>query len=157
MRSNEHFMQMAIETTKQGIAAGQTPFGAVIVSRRKVVGAAHNTVWRDSDPTAHAEVNAIRLAASLLATIDLAGCTMFTTCEPCPMCLSAVHWSKIDRVVYGASIEDAARAGFSELRVGAAELARMGGSELVVEPGPLREECRALFDLWKSHNASGAY
>ncbi len=73
---------------------------------------------------------------------------MFTTCEPCPMCLAAIHWAKIARVVYGASLADAAAAGFSELRVGAKELAQMGGSPLRVEDGLLREECRGLFDSW---------
>ncbi len=155
--SDEEYMRLAIEKTREGIAAGQTPFGAVIVLDGKVVAAAHNTVWRDSDPTAHAEVNAIRQAAAKLGRIDLAGCTLFTTCEPCPMCLAATHWSKIDRVVYGATIADAAASGFSELHVGAQDLAARGGSSLRVELGPCREECRALFDLWRRTNLSRTY
>jgi tRNA(Arg) A34 adenosine deaminase TadA len=150
-------MRLAVEKSREGIAAGQTPFGAVIVLDEKVVAAAHNTVWRDGDPTAHAEVNAIRQAAGRLRRIDLAGCAMFTTCEPCPMCLAAIHWSKIGRVVYGASIADAAAYGFSELHVGAKQLAEMGGSRLRVELGPYRDECRALFDLWKKTNLSQIY
>lgn len=146
---DEDFMRLAIAKAREGIAAGQTPFGAVIVKGDEVIAAAHNTVWNDCDPSAHAEVNAIRQAARALQTIDLNGCTMYTTCEPCPMCLTAIHWAKIDRVPYGATIADAAKAGFSELRVGASDLARMGGSPLRVEPGPLREECAALFAEWK--------
>jgi guanine deaminase len=150
-------MRQAIEKTREGIAAGQTPFGAAVVRHGEVVTVAHNTVWRDCDPTAHAEVNAIRQAARRLKTIDLADCVMYATCEPCPMCLSAIHWSKIQRVVYGATIADAAAAGFNELRVDAKLLAQMGHSHLSVEPGPLAEECRALFDLWKKTGKSGTY
>ena len=147
--SEPDFMKMAVQKAREGIAAGQSPFGAVIVRGSEVVAAAHNTVWRDCDPTAHAEVNAIRQAARGLQRIELSGCDMFTTCEPCPMCLSAIHWSKIDRVVFAATIDDAAAAGFSELHVSAKELARMSGSPLHVEVAASREEGRALFDLWR--------
>src|SRR5262245_14130760 len=116
------FMWRAVEKAREGIAKGQSPFGAVVVSDGKVVAAAHNTVWLDTDPTAHAEINAIRQAATVLGSIALHGCTMYTTCEPCPMCLAAIHWAKIGRVVYGASIADAAAGGFTELRVPAKEL-----------------------------------
>jgi tRNA(Arg) A34 adenosine deaminase TadA len=143
------YMRLAIRKAAEGIAAGQSPFGAVIVQGGEVVAATHNTVWRDCDPTAHAEVNCIRAAAPRLKTISLNGCTMFSTTEPCPMCLSAIHWAKIDRVVYGASIADAAAAGFCELYVDAAELARMGKSPLRVEGGLLRAECADLFEQWR--------
>jgi guanine deaminase len=151
------FMQLAIEKARAGIGEGQAPFGAVIVRGDKVLTAAHNTVLRDLDPTAHAEVNAIRQAATALSGIDLAGCTMFTTCEPCPMCLAAIHWSKLDRVIFGASIADAAAAGFSELRVQAEVLVKMGGSRLKVEAGMLRDECRTLFALWKKSPSRKVY
>jgi tRNA(Arg) A34 adenosine deaminase TadA len=143
------FMWRAVEKAREGIAQGQSPFGAVVVKGGKVVAAAHNTVWRDTDPTAHAEVNAIRQAAAALGTIFLDDCAMYTTCEPCPMCLSAIHWAKLDRVVYGATIADAADAGFTELQFPARELARLGGSRLVVEDGLLREVCAGLFARWK--------
>ena len=96
---NKNLMSLAIARARDGIAAGQSPFGAIIVRGADVVAATHNTVWRDTDPTAHAEVNCIRSAAAALKLIDLSGCEMYSTCEPCPMCLSAIHWSKIDRVV----------------------------------------------------------
>lgn len=146
---HETYMRRAVAICREGIAEGQTPFGSVIVREGRVVAEAHNTVWRDTDPTAHAEVNAIRIACRALGEIDLGGCVLYTTCEPCPMCLAASHWSRVELVVFGASIADAETAGFTELGVPAAELARQGGSRLIVEPGPLREECRALFDLWK--------
>ena len=155
--NEEVFMRLAIQKAREGIEAGQTPFGAVIVWGDEVVAAAHNTVWRDTDPTAHAEINAIRQAALVLQRIDLDGCTIFSTCEPCPMCLSAIHWAKIQRVVFGASIEDAAAAGFSELHIPAERMVQLGGSSVRVEPGPLREECRALFEEWKRRGLSQAY
>lgn len=151
------YMRAAVDAAKRGIAAGQSPFGAVVVCDGRTVAAAHNTVWRDTDPTAHAEINAVRQAAAALGRINLDGCVIFSTCEPCPMCLAAIHWSKIDRLVYGAAIADAAAAGFSELHVAARELARLGGSPLRIESALLESECRALFDLWKQTARSPSY
>jgi tRNA(Arg) A34 adenosine deaminase TadA len=94
-------------------------------------------------------VNAIREAAAALDTIALTDCVMYTTCEPCPMCLSAVHWAKFKRCVFGATIEDAANAGFCELHFPAKELARQGGSPLIVEDGVLRAECVELFERFR--------
>ena len=156
-RSEEEFMALAIAKARDGIAAGQSPFGAIIVRGQDVVAATHNTVWRDTDPTAHAEVNCIRSAARSLKLIDLSGCEMYSTCEPCPMCLAAIHWAKIDRVVYGATIADAAAAGFCELHVDAKLLAEMGKSPLKVESGLLREECAQLFELWQKTGLCGTY
>ena len=150
-------MKLAIAKTREGITAGQSPFGSVIVKGGRVVASTHNTVWRDTDPTAHAEVNCLRAAARALGTIDLAGCTLFSTCEPCPMCLAAIHWAKVDRVVFGASIDDAATAGFAELHVAAATLAEMGRSPLIVEGGLLRAECAQLFVEWKQAGLCGTY
>ena len=155
--SETELMKLAIAKTREGIASGQSPFGAVIVKGGAVVAVTHNTVWRDNDPTAHAEVNCLRAAAKALETIDLRGSTMYSTCEPCPMCLAATHWAKVDRVVFGATIADADDAGFSELHVDAAALAAMGHSPLKVEGGLLREECAALFDEWKKAGLCGTY
>ena len=150
-------MRLAIDKTCEGIAAGQTPFGSVIVSGETVVAVAHNTVWRDGDPTAHAEINALRQAARALRRINLSGCTLYSTCEPCPMCLAASHWAKIDRIVYGATIADAQAAGFCELCVPAVQLAQLGGSHLRVETGPLRQECTELFARWRAAGLSQPY
>lgn len=150
-------MRLAIDKAREAISKGQTPFGAAILKEGEVVAVAHNTVWKDTDPTAHAEMNAIREAARKLRTINLKGCVLFSTCEPCPMCLSAIHWSKIDRVVFGAGIEDAEKAGFSELTISAKEMVRKGKSPLKVESGFCRDECRALFDEWKKAGKSGTY
>ena len=145
--SDPRWMRQAIDKALEGIATRQAPFGAVIVRGGQLICATHNSVWTDTDPTAHAEVNAIRQAARILATIGLHGCEMYTTCEPCPMCLSAIHWAKLDRVVYGADIADAAAAGFSELKMSARDLATAAGSTLRVEGGLLADECRDLFRL----------
>jgi guanine deaminase len=151
------FMRVAIERTREGIAAGQSPFGSVIVRGGEVVAATHNTVWLTTDPTAHAEVNCIRAAASKLKTIFLTGCTLYSTTEPCPMCLSAIHWSRIGRVVFGATIADASAAGFHELFMPAKELAALGRSPLKVESGLLQAECVALFEEWKRSGKARAY
>lgn len=156
MTDNE-FMQSAIVKTREGIAAGQSPFGSVIARDGQIVAATHNTVWLTCDPTAHAEVNCIRAAATALRTIALHGCTLYSTTEPCPMCLAAIHWAKIERVVFGASIQDAADAGFAELFVPAKALAAMGRSPLVVESGLLQAECAALFAEWKAAAKCRAY
>ncbi len=143
-------MRLAIRKAQEAIAAGQSPFASVILRGNDVVAVTHNTVWRDTDPTAHAEVNCIREAAKALRIIALRGCTLYSTTEPCPMCLSAIHWAKIDRVVYGAVIADATAAGFSELAVPARTLAQMGHSPVRVEGGLLSDECAALFDQFRA-------
>jgi tRNA(Arg) A34 adenosine deaminase TadA len=150
-------MRLAIAKAVEGIAAGQSPFGAVIVRDGAIVAATHNTVWRDGDPTAHAEVNCIRAAAVALGSIDLSGCSIYSTCEPCPMCLAAIHWSRLDRVVFGATIADAADAGFREMQVDARVLAEMGHSPLRIEFGLLREECARLFAQWREAGLCKAY
>lgn len=144
------FMRKAIEKAREGLRKGQAPFGACVVKDGETVSCAHNTVWADMDPTAHAEVNAIREACRGLDTIDLSGCSIYTTTEPCPMCFAAIHWAKLDKVFYGASIEDAKEAGFSELTISAESMGSMGGSGVEVEGGVMEADCRALFREWLS-------
>lgn len=139
------WMREAIEQARASIAAGQSPFGAVIVRDGRIIARGHNHVWAWTDPTAHAEVVCIRHASKALGSISLAGCVMATTCEPCPMCASAIHWAGLDEVVWGATIQDAADAGFNELRLPAADLYRAGGSTVRHASGVLRQECAALF------------
>lgn len=142
------FMRQAIAAARAGLAAGQTPFGACLVRDSAVVVRGHNRVWAESDITAHAEVVTIRAACRVLTTIDLSGTTIYSTCEPCPMCFAAIHWARCTRLVYGAAIADAQRAGFNELTVSNTELKRLGGSRVEIVSGILREECAALFDEW---------
>jgi len=150
-------MRLAIRQAQAGIATGQSPFGAVVVRQGAIIVEAHNTVWLTLDPTAHAEVNGIRMAAAALKAIDLSGCTMYSTCEPCPMCLAAIHWARIDRVVFGATIADAKAAGFHELQLSAETLAAMGKSPVRVEGGLLQAECAALFEEWRAKALCAPY
>ena len=148
MDRGEHWMRLAIARAREGIAAGQTPFGACIVRGDEPVAVAHNVVLRTTDITAHAEVTAVRDACRALATIDLGGCVIYSTCEPCPMCFAACHWANLDRIVYGASIADAAAAGFRELSIPNARMKQLGGSRIEVVPDFLRDESVQVFREW---------
>jgi len=151
MSDHAEWMARAVETCRHGIAAGQSPFGALIArSDGDIVCATSNTVRSNRDPTAHAEINAIREASRILGTIDLSGHTMVATCEPCPMCAAAIHWARLDAVIFGASIEDARAAGFHELTVPIEQLYRLGRSEVALIPGVLRDQCRHLFEEWRN-------
>lgn len=150
-------MEEAIAVARQAIADGQSPFGAVIVGEDRLLAASYNHVWAKLDPTAHAEVEVIRMAAAERHQIDLSGCVIYSTCEPCPMCMAAIHWARLDAVVYGASIADAAAAGFNELRLSALELVERGGSAVRVEGGCLAGLCQALFTEWREAGLSRAY
>ena len=155
---DEKFMRLAIAKTREGIDKGQAPFGACIVDvDGKIVACAHNVVWLATDITAHGEVTTIREACRAAARIDLSGCTIYSTTEPCPMCFSAIHWARIHRIVYGASIEDAQAAGFNELAISNAVMKKEGGSPVSVESGCLREECAALFSEWKASGKAKVY
>ncbi len=111
---DKYFMRQAIALANQSVDQGGGPFGAVIVQNDKVIGSGHNRVTLDNDPTAHAEVSAIRHACKTLNDFKLAGCTLYASCEPCPMCMSAIYWARIDRVVYAAKGSDASAAGFDD-------------------------------------------
>jgi len=113
--ANPEFLRRAIALATGNVVSGAGgPFAALIVRDGRIVGEGVNTVTATNDPTAHGEVNAIRAAAKALGTFTLAGCELYTSCEPCPMCLAAAHWARVDRVYYGASASDAARAGFDD-------------------------------------------
>ena len=111
---NEKFLKMAIKESMLSVENGSSPFGAVIVKNNNVVSQAHNTVVPDNDATAHAEVNAIRQAGKMLNTFDLSDCILYTSCEPCPMCLNAIKWSNIKEVYYAATRDDADKIGFRD-------------------------------------------
>lgn len=150
-------MELAIRRTMAGIRKGQSPFGCCITRAGRLLSVCHNTVWQDTDPTRHAEVNAIQKACRKLGTIDLSGCTLYATCEPCPMCFSAAHWARVSRVVYGASIKDAQQAGFNEIRLRVHELRKLSGNEMELVSGFMREECKKVFTVWKKLARGKAY
>lgn len=113
--SSHEFMREAARIALENVrTVTGGPFGAVIVREGRVISRGVNSVTRDSDPTAHAEVNAIRAAGQALGTFDLSGCELYTSCEPCPMCLAAIYWARIERVFYGCTAEDAAAIGFAD-------------------------------------------
>lgn len=143
------YMGMAVEKAREGVLKGQAPFGAVIVRKGVVLACVHNRVWKDRDITAHAEVTAVRQACKRLNSIDLSGSTLYTTCEPCPMCLGAIHWARVSRVVFGCRIKDAKGMGFSELIVSARRLKNFGKSGIKLEGGVLRGECLEVMKLWQ--------
>jgi tRNA(Arg) A34 adenosine deaminase TadA len=113
--ANPEFLRRTIRLATDNVLGGAGgPFGAVIVRDGKILAEGVNTVTAAHDPTAHAEVNAIRVAAKALGAFSLSGCQLYTSCEPCPMCLAAAYWARIEAIYYGASAADAARAGFDD-------------------------------------------
>jgi len=114
MENDKLFLLRAIEIASDGLKKGGGPFGAVVSKNDKIISEAYNKVILTADPTAHAEVLAIRIAASVLKSHDLGDCTLYSSCEPCPMCLGAIYWAGITRVVYGSDRNDAESAGFSD-------------------------------------------
>lgn len=112
---DERFMQVAIDLASENVETDHGgPFGAVIVRDGEIIAKASNKVLKNNDPTAHAEVNAIREACQKLGTHSLEGCTIYTSCEPCPMCLSAIYWARIDKIFFANTRVDAKNAGFDD-------------------------------------------
>lgn len=111
---HEKFMREAIKLSIESVKNGGGPFGAVVVKDGNIVAASSNSVTQDNDPTAHAEVNAIRKAAKIMGTFDLNGCVVYSSCEPCPMCLGAIYWAKIDRLYFANNKTDAKDIGFDD-------------------------------------------
>ncbi len=140
-------MRRAIELARESVARGGGPFGAVVARGEDVVGTGSNRVVESADPTAHAEVEAIRAACRALRTHDLSGCTLFTSCEPCPMCLGAILWARVDRLVYACDRHDAARAGFDDAAF-YAEAARAPAERELPSEQLLRDEGLGAFEAW---------
>lgn len=112
--TKEELMRKAIELSINNVAEGGGPFGAVIAKNGEIVATGVNRVTAEHDPTAHAEIGAIRAAAKVLGTFNLSGCEIYTSCEPCPMCLGAIYWAHLDRMFYGNDKHDAAEIGFDD-------------------------------------------
>lgn len=146
--TDKKLMRFAIEKAKDGIERGQAPFGACIVKDFEIISCEHNVVWKDADITAHAEINAIRMACKKLDSIDLGGCTIYCTTEPCPMCFAACHWARISRIVYGTSIEDARKIGFNELTISNNKMKSLSQNNVEITGSFLRDECLELFEIW---------
>ena len=146
---NKHFMQLAIDEAREGIKNGDGgPFGSVVVKDGEVIATGHNHVLSRNDSTCHGEIDAIRKAEQKLGTYDLSGCEIYTTGEPCPMCLAAVLWANIERVYYGCRAEDEARIGFRDMK-----FAEMLGENPELPEGFIqekdREMCLEVFDEYE--------
>ena len=111
---DREFMREAIRIADESVKHGGGPFGAVIVKDGEIIAGRSNSVTLDNDPTAHAEVNTIREACRKLGTFDLSDCVIYTSCEPCPMCLGAIYWAKLRRIYYGNTKKEAAGIGFAD-------------------------------------------
>jgi tRNA(Arg) A34 adenosine deaminase TadA len=149
-------MRLAIAKAREGVLAGQTPFGACIVRDGEVLSLCHNEVWASTDSTAHAEILAIREACRVAGQVDLSGGVIYSSCEPCPMCFSACHWARLDKIYFGTAIQDARQLGFNEMPISNQKMKELGVSKIEIESGLLRSEAEALFQLW-AENALRVY
>lgn len=146
--TKEELMRKAIELSKENIANGGGPFGAVIATRNgEIVSTGVNRVTASCDPTSHAEINAIRAAAAKLGTYNLSGYEIYTSCEPCPMCLGAIYWARLDRIYYGNNKTDAKKIGFDDSYI-YDELAREPACRELTSEVMLPDEAIAAFKAW---------
>ncbi|MEA5507821.1 nucleoside deaminase [Halotia wernerae UHCC 0503] len=141
--NHEDFMRLALAEAKKGDA----PYGAVIVKDNDVVAVAHNTVRRDSDPSAHAEINVIRSLTAKLKNPSLEGYSIYTTGEPCPMCATACVWTGIAEIIYGASIKDLILIKQSQVDLSCEEIIAKSSRKIKVTKGVLKKECLELFNM----------
>ena len=148
--SNMHkeYMREAIRLSEQSLDEGGGPFGAVIVRDGEVIARGMNSVTNENDPTAHAEIRAIRTACRALNSFSLEGCVIYVNCQPCPMCLSAIYWARLDGLYYAATDSDAAEAGFDDQLV-AAEMMQELSRQKIDSHQLLREEAVATLERWK--------
>ena len=145
---NPEFLRRAIAlATENAVQGNGGPFGAVIVRDGEIVGEGANSVTATNDPTAHGEVNAIRAACKALGVFTLTGCELYTSCEPCPMCLTAAYWARIGAIYYGSSAADAARAGFDDAFL-YGELRKDANLRQVRSQQLLGSEAWAAFAAW---------
>jgi len=156
-QQHEKFMRMAIELSEYNVKNNHGgPFGAVIVKDGMVVARSGNRVVPDNDPTAHAEVSAIRLACKELQTYNLEGCEIYTSCEPCPMCLSAIYWAHLDKIYYANDKIDAAAIGFDDKFIYDEIACEMQNRKIPVVQ-LLRDEAQGAFKLWQTSETKTHY
>lgn len=157
MHQHEKFMKLAIRLSEKNVLDSMGgPFGAVIVKDGKVIAKSANKVTVTNDPTAHAEVAAIRIACKKLKTFDLTGCTVYTSCEPCPMCLSAAYWAKIDMIYYANTKQDAQDIGFSDKFI-YEELDKPMHKRTLPIKQLMRDQALVAFKLWNQSGMQTAY
>ena len=140
-------MREAIKLSAESVRSGGGPFGAVIVRNGEIIARGENRVTVCNDPTAHAEVSAIREAAARMGTYDLSGCEIYSSCEPCPMCLGAIYWARLDRLYYAGTRADAANVGFDDAHI-YEELPLAPSQRELPTESLLREEAQIVFEAW---------
>jgi len=145
-------MRLAIEKTREGIARGQGPVGCAIARGDTVLAVEHNRVIEQSDPTAHAEITALRAATRRVGERHLTGAVVVTTCEPCPMCAGALFFADVAEIYFGASIADLEAAGFRQLPLRAEQIFALADSTVTLRGGVLSDTCRALLGEWRTAN-----
>ena len=150
------FLRRAIALSEQSVESGGGPFGAVVVHGGKIVGESGNQVTKNLDPTAHAEVMAIRTACRAIGDFSLAGGVIYTSCEPCPMCLGAIYWARLDRMVYANDRDDAAVIGFDDRHI-YEELAKPIGEQTLPAKRLLADEAAAAFRAWQNKGDKTSY
>lgn len=154
--NNRELMMRAIKLSEESVRNGGGPFGAVIAKDGELIAEASNCVTIDCDPTAHAEVSAIRKATKKLGTFDLKGCVIYTSCEPCPMCLGAIYWARLDKIFYANDRKDAAAIGFDDDFI---------YKEIELEPDKrnkpseilMRDEASKAFRMWTEKSDKTEY
>ncbi len=143
------YLRKALDLAEKNMDSGGGPFGALIVKDGKIISEAANRVTPENDPTAHAEILAIRAASKKLNTWDLSGCELYTSCEPCPMCMGAVYWAHIGKVYYAAGHEDARNAGFDDADM-YNEMKKEPPERKIFMKAEMEEEGRKIFEKWKA-------
>jgi len=154
--NKEQFMRKAIELSIENITNGGGPFGAVIVRNGEIVATGVNRVTDSCDPTAHAEVCAIRAAGKVLGTFNLSGCEIYTSCEPCPMCLGAIYWARLDKMYYANTKTDAMNIGFDDSFIYDELDLKLADRKLQSE-SLLRDEALKAFDAWTKNTEKIEY
>ena len=154
--TNDQLMREAIRLSRENIANGGGPFGAVIARDGEIIATGVNRVTAENDPTAHAEVSAIRRAAQVLGTFNLSGCEIFTSCEPCPMCLGAIYWAHIDKVYYANTKDDAKAIGFDDSFIYDELALPRDGRKLPAE-AIMRNEAIKAFEEWAAKEDKTEY
>lgn len=149
-------MQEALRLAEENVQAGGGPFGAVVVREGDILARGANRVTPDADPTAHAEIVAIRRACRAVEDFSLKGCALYASCEPCPMCLGAVYWARLDALYYAATQEDAARAGFDDAFI-YEEVAQPPAERRLRTERVLAEEGRRPLEAWAAHEGRVEY
>lgn len=149
---HKQFMEKAIEEARDGINNGHGgPFGAVIVKDGTIIASGHNCVIKNNDSTCHGEIDTIRKAEQLLGTYDLSGCEIYTTGEPCPMCLAAILWANIDKIYYGCTLKDNEEIGFRDVKLDQIISKKSNLDANLLEQKD-HELCKELFDEYKKMN-----